>query len=188
MSLKVRGIVCHVSASMWGDAKEIDSWHKDRGWNGIGYHGVILNGMRNPDKMYSAELDGKIEPGRPEDTVGAHCQAGGMNSVSLGVCCIGNPGWAPKHHSPGLTIPLAPDNVVSRKYLTNKQYGALVHWLAVNCKQYGLNPLGKFKHPTTGKLINVISQHSDHDKGKPLCASLKLGPIRLAVAEHMKTL
>lgn len=61
---------------------EIDRWHKQRGWSGIGYHFVI---RRN----------GLIERGRPLDDdslletpeVGAHVE--GFNSKSVGVCLVG---------------------------------------------------------------------------------------------------
>ena len=55
-------------------AKDIDAWHKAKGWAGIGYHFVI-------------DLDGTIEQGRPMDKVGAHCY--GHNRNSIGVCYIG---------------------------------------------------------------------------------------------------
>jgi hypothetical protein len=184
--LKVRGIVVHVSASTWGDAKAIRSWHVEgNGWADIGYHGVILNGVRTYRAAYAVALDGKIEPGRPEGQQGAHCKAGGMNAVSLGVCCVGNPGW-PVTDAEGKAVAEAPADVRVRRYLTLRQYGALVHWLAANCRQYGLDPLGTFTHPATGKVIPVITQHSDHDRGKPFCASLRLGPVRAAVAAKME--
>ena len=37
-------IIIHCSATppdMHVDAERIDSWHKERGWSGIGYHYVI---------------------------------------------------------------------------------------------------------------------------------------------------
>ena len=56
-------------------AKDIDKWHRERGFKfGIGYHYVI---RRN----------GKIEPGRPEWMVGAHCV--NHNSHSIGICYEG---------------------------------------------------------------------------------------------------
>lgn len=53
---------------------DIDSWHKARGWRGIGYHWVIYP-------------DGSAHSGRPEEEVGAHCE--GDNLFSIGVCLIG---------------------------------------------------------------------------------------------------
>lgn len=74
---KVKFIVVHCSATAEGKefcAKDIDRWHRAQGWDGIGYHYVV-------------DLDGKVEQGRPEDKVGAHCA--GINSISLGVCYVG---------------------------------------------------------------------------------------------------
>ena len=74
-------IVIHCSAvrpDQTSSAKKIDEWHKDRGFNGIGYHYVI---RRN----------GEIEPGRPESVIGAHCHVKGQNhnKHSIGVCYEG---------------------------------------------------------------------------------------------------
>jgi N-acetyl-anhydromuramyl-L-alanine amidase AmpD len=55
-------------------AKEIDDWHKERGWDGIGYHYII---RRN----------GKIEAGRSELLTGAHAK--GYNRLSIGICLVG---------------------------------------------------------------------------------------------------
>lgn len=56
---------------------EIDRWHRDKGWNAIGYHKVI---RRN----------GVIEDGRPLDTIGAHVE--GFNAKSVGICMVGGRG------------------------------------------------------------------------------------------------
>jgi N-acetylmuramoyl-L-alanine amidase len=146
-------IVVHISASTWGDAKAIRQWHVNGNkWSDIGYHAVILNGHRSYASKYSEALDGKIEPGRPENKPGAHCAAGGMNYKSLGVCLIGVPGWG--------------------DYPSKRQIDALVHYLVVKCKQYNISPYS-------------IYQHSDWEKGKPLCASLPMGEIRKRVIERL---
>lgn len=71
-------VILHCSATPdSGDyvgAAQIDDWHKDRGWNGIGYHWVIRR-------------SGLVEPGRPEDVQGAHAR--GHNKNSLGICLVG---------------------------------------------------------------------------------------------------
>ena len=70
-------IVIHCSAvrpNQTSSAKKIDEWHKDRGFNGIGYHYVVRR-------------DGTIEPGRPESVIGAHCV--NHNRHSIGVCYEG---------------------------------------------------------------------------------------------------
>ena len=70
-------IILHCSATREGQdvkAKTIKQWHKDRGFDDIGYHYVI-------------DLDGTIEKGRDEDLVGAHCK--GHNATSIGICYVG---------------------------------------------------------------------------------------------------
>ena len=55
-------------------AKEIDRWHRQRGFLKIGYHLVIRR-------------DGSVEKGRELDEMGAHVQ--GFNHCSIGVCVVG---------------------------------------------------------------------------------------------------
>lgn len=79
-------IVVHCSATRATDdigAKDIDRWHKQRGWFEIGYHYVIRR-------------DGTIEKGRPDDKPGAHAR--GYNHKSLGICLAG--GVAPNGKTP----------------------------------------------------------------------------------------
>ena len=74
---KINKIILHCSATKEGQkftVKDIDAWHKLRGFKGVGYHYVIL-------------LDGTIEPGRPESEIGAHTL--GQNANSIGICYIG---------------------------------------------------------------------------------------------------
>ena len=77
-------IVLHTAAFTGRDCDRdmIDQWHKARNWSGIGYHFVILNAQ------HSTKADGVIENGRPTNKAGAH--ALGLNSRSLGICCIGH--------------------------------------------------------------------------------------------------
>ena len=51
--------IIHHTVSHDVSAKEIDRWHKERGWEGIGYHFVIRK-------------DGTVEEGRDIDKIGAH--------------------------------------------------------------------------------------------------------------------
>jgi len=91
---KISNIVIHCSDSAFGNANEIRRWHKEKGWNDIGYHFVILNGMIFKDTIFHS-LDGSIECGRPVDgnmfltgnEIGAH--ALGYNNNSIGICLIG---------------------------------------------------------------------------------------------------
>ena len=54
--------------------RDIDQWHRQRGWLKIGYHYVI-------------QRNGTLETGREEDAVGAHVK--GHNHDSIGICLIG---------------------------------------------------------------------------------------------------
>ena len=74
---KIDKIIVHCSATKEGmdfKASDIDRWHRERGFKCIGYHYVI-------------DLDGKVEKGRAESMVGAHCA--GHNLHSIGICYIG---------------------------------------------------------------------------------------------------
>ena len=71
-------IIVHCSAvrpDQQSSAAQIDTWHRERGWKlGIGYHYVVRR-------------DGTIEPGRPEEQIGAHCL--NHNAHSIGFCYEG---------------------------------------------------------------------------------------------------
>lgn len=70
-------IVVHCSATQAKadiGAAEIDRWHRQRGWQCIGYHYVIRR-------------DGTLETGRDDRVVGAHVE--GHNSDSVGICMAG---------------------------------------------------------------------------------------------------
>lgn len=74
---KTNTLVVHCSATQAGldiGVAEIRVWHKQKGWEDIGYHYVIRR-------------DGTIEVGRPERLVGAHAE--GHNSDSIAVCLVG---------------------------------------------------------------------------------------------------
>lgn len=73
----IEKIILHCSATVQGrdfGSKDIDRWHRARGFRCIGYHYVV-------------RLDGSVERGRGEQEIGAHCL--GQNAHSLGVCYIG---------------------------------------------------------------------------------------------------
>ena len=74
---KINEIIIHCSATKEGmdfNAKDIDRWHKQRGFKKIGYHYVI-------------KLDGTVEKGRGLEEVGAHCTNHNRNSI--GICYVG---------------------------------------------------------------------------------------------------
>lgn len=77
MARKINEIIVHCTATPEGKdfkAADIDRWHRQKGWDGIGYHYVV-------------DLNGTVEPGRPESKVGAHCI--GHNQNSIGVVYVG---------------------------------------------------------------------------------------------------
>lgn len=74
---RIDAIIVHCTGTKGGQdfrAKDIDAWHKAKGWKGIGYHYVI-------------DIDGTVERGRDDAAVGAHCS--GHNAHSIGVCYVG---------------------------------------------------------------------------------------------------
>ena len=96
---KIKYIIVHCTATAeFKDfkAKDVDKWHKQRGWDCIGYH-------------YLIDLDGTIEKGRPETKIGAHCK--GFNDCSIGVCYVGG---------------LASDNKTPKDTRTNAQKASLL--------------------------------------------------------------
>ena len=74
---KITEIIVHCTATpegRWHTVADVDHWHRQRGFFGIGYHFLVL-------------LDGTIATGRPLWRVGAHCT--GHNTHSVGICYVG---------------------------------------------------------------------------------------------------
>ena len=74
---KITKVILHCSATKEGEdytVTDIDRWHKERGWQGIGYHYVIYR-------------DGSVHAGRTLEQIGAHCLH--HNANSIGICYIG---------------------------------------------------------------------------------------------------
>ena len=83
-------VIIHCSDSSFGNASLIDSWHRAKGWDKIGYHFVILNGDLYDTKSYDSFYDGLIETGRHLNEMGAHTK--GHNKYSIAICLIGKSG------------------------------------------------------------------------------------------------
>ena len=78
-------------------AKEIDRWHRERGWLKIGYGRVI-------------KRCGTVEQGRGDDEIQAHVK--GYNHCSFGLCLVGGAkeeNWKEPE-----------DNFTAREYLLNE--------------------------------------------------------------------
>lgn len=74
---EIKYLVIHCSATKTNQkvtVADITLWHRQRGFNTIGYHYVIMQ-------------DGRIEAGRRLDLPGAHVE--GHNSNSIGICYVG---------------------------------------------------------------------------------------------------
>jgi N-acetylmuramoyl-L-alanine amidase len=70
-------IILHCTATPEGrpvTVKEVDAWHRERGFQKIGYH-------------YLIGLNGEQWKGRNVEEIGAHCE--GQNANSIGVCYAG---------------------------------------------------------------------------------------------------
>ena len=74
---KIDKVIIHCSATPEGrdyTVADIDRWHRERGFNEIGYHYVVYR-------------DGSVHTGRDVVKIGAHCK--GQNANSIGICYIG---------------------------------------------------------------------------------------------------
>ncbi len=121
----INKIVIHCSDSPFGDAEVIDGWHKDKGWDGIGYHYVILNGYPKTTRKFVADTVGKIETGRDVKLRGAHVR--GYNTGSIGVCMIGT-NW---------------DDMTDEQ---NSQMVTLIDFIGKLVKEYGLTVNDVYGH------------------------------------------
>jgi N-acetylmuramoyl-L-alanine amidase len=98
----VNKLVIHASATPAGrdvDVKDIDRWHREKGWWKVGYHFVI-------------KLDGTVQTGRELHEPGAHAR--GVNDSSIGICMIGG---------------VKADLVTAEDNYTEEQYAALASLL-----------------------------------------------------------
>lgn len=71
---QINEIIIHCAATPEGrnfTVADIDKWHKQQGWRGIGYHFVIY-------------IDGSVHKGRPVEDVGAHC----LNHNAHSIGCV----------------------------------------------------------------------------------------------------
>lgn len=77
MMRAISKIIIHCAATPEGKdftVVDIDRWHRQRGFDMVGYHYVIYR-------------DGSVHEGRPLPMIGAHCS--GQNTSSIGICYIG---------------------------------------------------------------------------------------------------
>jgi hypothetical protein len=89
LSRRWRKIIVHHSASPGGSARGIHAYHLSKGWDGLGYHFVIGNGI--PDGNGRRQRDGEAHVGYRwrRQKNGAHAGKK-FNGHSIGICLIGN--------------------------------------------------------------------------------------------------
>ena len=74
---QITKIIIHCTATPEGRAhtvKDVDTWHRQRGFDGIGYH-------------YLIGINGEVWEGRPIEKAGAHTT--GQNATSIGIAYVG---------------------------------------------------------------------------------------------------
>ncbi len=112
----INKIIIHCTATPAGrrvTVKDVDRWHRERGFSGIGYH-------------YLIGLDGEVWKGREEWKVGAHTV--GQNQTSIGIAYVG-----------GLTA----NGRLSADTRTEKQKAALLNLICALVQKYpGANVFG----------------------------------------------
>ena len=106
---KINDIIVHCTATPEGKdytVADIDRWHRQQGWDCIGYHYVVYR-------------DGTVHKGRDIERVGAHCLR--HNANSIGVVYIGG---------------VAKDGKTAKDTRTPEQKTALVNLLMALKRKY----------------------------------------------------
>lgn len=151
----IKRIFVHCSASEWGDVEEVTRWHKQRGFDTIGYHWLITNCFplyrHYKDSVAVGLYDGKVWPGRDEGDIGAHVKE--ANKDSIGICLIGNEAFS------------------------SRQVDSLVDLCVRKCLQYGLQ-----SEQVRGHLEWWTDQGLPPAKS---CPNLPMPEIRKRIAIHM---
>lgn len=131
-------IIIHHSDSAYGSAAIIDKWHRDRGFDELGYHFVIGNGTNSGDGQV------EIGPRWPKQKWGAHDNAldNRYNTNGIGICLVGN--FNDTHPTP-------------------KQLHSLVRLVVYLMRTYHISPDHVLGHGETkvtqcpGRYLNVAS-------------------------------
>ena len=114
-------IVIHHSASEIGGAERFDDYHRDRGFDELGYHFVIGNGSDTPT--------GRVEVGSrwAAQKHGAHCKTSDeyYNQRGIGICLVGN---------------------FDRHEPDDKQLRSLTRLVRFLCREYDIPPSKIYTH------------------------------------------
>jgi hypothetical protein len=79
-------IIIHHTATFTGNKAIIDEWHRDRGWDGVGYDFVIGNGTDSGDGQVEVTFRWRRQ------LVGAHTKTPNnwANEDAIGICLVGD--------------------------------------------------------------------------------------------------
>lgn len=69
--MKFKGIIIHHTDSEHGTILDVNEWHNERGFDGVGYHALVPNGWINADEFIEL-MNGSLEIGRDWSLEGAH--------------------------------------------------------------------------------------------------------------------
>jgi hypothetical protein len=83
-------IIIHHSATSNGNKEIIDEWHRDRGWDGVGYDFVIGNGTDSGGGQVEVTFRWRNQ------LVGAHTKTPNnwANEDTIGICLVGDFTWS----------------------------------------------------------------------------------------------
>lgn len=131
-------IIIHHSDSDYGSAAIIDKWHRDRGFDELGYHFVIGNGTNSGDGQV------EVGPRWTKQKWGAHDNAldNRYNNFGIGICLVGD---------------------FNKTHPTQRQIHSLVRLVAYLMETYNIPPDRVLGHGQTkvtqcpGRYMNVAS-------------------------------
>jgi hypothetical protein len=153
--------VIHHSDSPYSTPQSMDTWHRQRGWDSLGYDFVIGNGVNYPDgKLY-------IGSRWREQKTGAHCKTGPgrffgverpdnyFNEHGVGICLIGDF----EHNGPTprqlRTLRLLLDALMRETDITPAHlygHGEVTHQTACPGRRFDLDALRQSLAPAGGRL------------------------------------
>lgn len=131
-------IVLHHAEASKCSAQQVDEWHKNNGWSGIGYH-------------FFVRKDGSIYEGRPLWALGAHVQ--GKNNISVGICAEGD------YHNKDKVMPDAQKTAI-------KQLIAYLRGLYPNAEIVGHGEIGESNCP--GRYYPLAEMKNYEQEDEPM--------------------
>jgi len=149
-------VIVHHSAADKGSPQGIDAYHRQRGWDELGYHFVIGNGVDYPD--------GQVYVGSrwPKQKYGAHTRISKnddnrFNLTGIGICLIGDF----EHHRP-----------------TQKQMASLARLVTFLCRETHISLSQVVEHRDVDPHTRCAGRYFNLDQLKPMVAGrMRSGPV-----------